>query len=78
MDESKRVSFFKPSILRLCLQMAGGSSKLCLFQPRWSTSASSAFNSCFPLQAVPTSKGQELADEYGIKFFETVCLVEFP
>ena len=25
----------------------------------------------FP-QAVPTSKGQALADEYGIKFFETV------
>jgi len=24
------------------------------------------------LQAVPTSKGQALADEYGIKFFETV------
>lgn len=23
-------------------------------------------------QAVPTSKGQALADEYGIKFFETV------
>lgn len=26
----------------------------------------------FPIQAVPTSKGQALADEYGIKFFETV------
>lgn len=26
----------------------------------------------FVLQAVPTSKGQALADEYGIKFFETV------
>jgi hypothetical protein len=25
------------------------------------------------LQAVPTAKGQALADEYGIKFFETVC-----
>lgn len=25
-----------------------------------------------PLQAVPTSRGQALADEYGIKFFETV------
>ncbi|TYH34187.1 hypothetical protein ES332_D13G111500v1 [Gossypium tomentosum] len=24
-------------------------------------------------RAVPTSKGQALADEYGIKFFETVC-----
>lgn len=24
------------------------------------------------IQAVPTSKGQALADEYGIKFFETV------
>jgi hypothetical protein len=27
------------------------------------------------MQAVPTSKGQALADEYGIKFFETVGLV---
>ena len=30
-------------------------------------------------QAVPTSKGQALADEYGIKFFETVkqtCLIK--
>lgn len=27
---------------------------------------------CF--QAVPTSKGQALADEYGIKFFETVSI----
>ena len=25
-------------------------------------------------QAVPTAKGQALADEYGIKFFETVSL----
>ena len=24
------------------------------------------------MQAVPTSKGQALADEYGMKFFETV------
>jgi hypothetical protein len=24
------------------------------------------------MQAVPTSKGQALADEYGIQFFETV------
>lgn len=24
------------------------------------------------MQAVPTAKGQALADEYGIKFFETV------
>lgn len=24
------------------------------------------------LQAVPTARGQSLADEYGIKFFETV------
>lgn len=32
-------------------------------------------------QAVPTSKGQALADEYGIKFFETVkssFLFSFP
>lgn len=32
-------------------------------------------------QAVPTSKGQALADEYGIKFFETVsfswCLLTY-
>lgn len=27
------------------------------------------------LQAVPTAKGQALADEYGIKFFETVSMV---
>jgi Ras-related protein Rab-8A len=27
------------------------------------------------MQAVPTSKGQALADEYGIKFFETVGLI---
>ncbi|RWW41619.1 hypothetical protein BHE74_00052885 [Ensete ventricosum] len=27
----------------------------------------------FHFLAVPTSKGQALADEYGIKFFETVC-----
>jgi hypothetical protein len=26
-------------------------------------------------QAVPTSKGQALADEYGIKFFETVSKI---
>lgn len=26
------------------------------------------------LQAVPTAKGQALADEYGIKFFETVSV----
>jgi hypothetical protein len=26
----------------------------------------------FEMQAVPTAKGQALADEYGIKFFETV------
>lgn len=25
-------------------------------------------------QAIPTAKGQALADEYGIKFFETVSL----
>jgi hypothetical protein len=31
------------------------------------------------LQVVPTAKGQALADEYGIKFFETVntCAVLF-
>lgn len=28
-------------------------------------------------QAVPTSRGQALADEYGIKFFETVSLCSF-
>lgn len=27
------------------------------------------------LQAVPTSRGQALADEYGIKFFETVSVL---
>ncbi|RWW05940.1 hypothetical protein BHE74_00049200 [Ensete ventricosum] len=26
------------------------------------------------IQAVPTAKGQALADEYGIKFFETVSI----
>jgi|APAra0007618257_1042622.scaffolds.fasta_scaffold00873_5 hypothetical protein len=30
--------------------------------------------SCQNFQAVPTAKGQALADEYGIKFFETVSL----
>ena len=37
-------------------------------------------NICFDLQAVPTSKGQELADEYGIPFFETVsyCILMIP
>nr|GMD60581.1 ras-related protein RABE1c [Ipomoea batatas] len=34
----------------------------------------SSFNS----KAVPTSKGQALADEYGIKFFETVSILEQP
>nr|GMD83706.1 Ras-related protein RABE1c [Ipomoea batatas] len=29
-------------------------------------------------RAVPTSKGQALADEYGIKFFETVSILEQP
>lgn len=28
------------------------------------------------MQAVPTAKGQALADEYGIKFFETVSTVQ--
>ena len=27
---------------------------------------------CFVFQAVPKAKGQALADEYGMKFFETV------
>nr|GMC83910.1 Ras-related protein RABE1c [Ipomoea batatas] len=29
-------------------------------------------------RAMPTSKGQALADEYGIKFFETVSILEQP
>lgn len=39
----------------------------------WFDLISCSFFSTF-IQAVPTSRGQALADEYGIKFFETVSL----
>lgn len=35
-----------------------------------------SFSVLCSLQAVPTSKGQALADEYGIKFFETVSVLK--
>lgn len=59
MDESKRVSFF--------LSYSHISLILLAFDNFLSQTLKL-------LQAVPTSKGQALADEYGIKFFETVSI----
>jgi hypothetical protein len=63
MDESKRVSsfvwflYFGPRHILVSLDNIFFS-----FSPPFS----------LEMQAVPTAKGQALADEYGIKFFETV------
>ncbi|GER51147.1 RAB GTPase homolog 8A [Striga asiatica] len=55
MDESKRVNLETPNFPLQKVDIKAVAAKVLLFN----------------LLAVPTSKGQALADEYGIKFFET-------